>query len=281
MAQDCTGHSDLHCVCCVLCAGGFTPLPGLTFDLLRDFRRLAVNQLLGRIVGNEEQITYMNGALPQQLIANFDAAIDGGIKLTAYHAHRELLYSLAAFLDIQYDIPFPGMPRGAIPPATTLFIELHRDAQAELYVEFYLWTPCYPLRHHKLAPIEHDCTAKRVHMQSCGKHCTYKQFQGIIAEKIQRTGSYIELCTPYNTPQTASNQSAAQSQHNSEQVRSTTTRHTHHHTPHTANRTAVWPYAVGVLAAILAILAAIYLYTHTMARHDYQTINEPYPHVEA
>lgn len=84
-------------------------MSGLTFDLLRDFRKLAVNQLLGRITGSAEQITYMNGALPVQIIDNFENALNDGIKLTAYHAHRELLYSMAAFLDIQFDIPFPGM----------------------------------------------------------------------------------------------------------------------------------------------------------------------------
>ena len=107
-----TSVFDITFIHVLYVTGGFTPMPGLTFDLLRDFRRLAVKQLLGRITGSAEQITYMNGALPVQLIENFNNALSDGIKLTAYHAHRELLYSMAAFLDIEFDIPFPGMPHG-------------------------------------------------------------------------------------------------------------------------------------------------------------------------
>lgn len=87
----------------------FTPMNNLTFDLLKQFRTLAVKQLFGRIIGNKQQITYMNGALPQQLIDNFNNAMQGGIKLLAYHAHRELLYSIGAFLDIEYNVDFPGL----------------------------------------------------------------------------------------------------------------------------------------------------------------------------
>src|SRR5262249_46243763 len=90
---------------------------------------------LGRIIGTQEQITYMNGELPERLVGNFERAValqgpadykkKKPLKMYAYHGHREMMYALGAFLGIEYDIKFPGLPKGAIPPATTLFFELH------------------------------------------------------------------------------------------------------------------------------------------------------------
>jgi len=105
----------------------FVPIPGLTLTDFEAFRKLAVTQLLGRIVGTPEQRTYMNGQLPDTLLSNFRAAVNGGVKFYAYHGHREMLYSFASFIGLEFNIPFPGLPVGAIPPATTLFIELHQQ----------------------------------------------------------------------------------------------------------------------------------------------------------
>ena len=47
------------------------------------------------------------------------------LRFFAYHGHREMMYALAAFFDIRYNITYPALPLGAIPPATSLFFELH------------------------------------------------------------------------------------------------------------------------------------------------------------
>lgn len=105
----------------------FIPLPGLTLSEFEQFRRVAITQLLGRIVGTSEQRTYMNGELPDTLINNMRGSLqDGGLRLIAYHGHREMMYAIAAFFGIDFKIPFPGLPHRAIPPATTLFVELHQ-----------------------------------------------------------------------------------------------------------------------------------------------------------
>ena len=156
-----------------------------------------------------------------------------------------------------------------------MFIELHESDDHTLYVEFYLWTPCYPLKHHKLAPIHHDCTAKRVYMKSCDKQCTYQQFQSIINSKIQATGTYIDLCTPYNTPIDRTNTNITQS--NQQQY---TVLHSTHHTSHQHKHTPIWPWLIGVSAAVLALGVAIYLYRQFIARNEYNSLDE-YPAVES
>jgi len=120
---------------------GFTPQEGINVTSLLEFRTVAVKQLFGRIIGTEEQITYMNGELPERLVENFNRVISHqgpaglkSLKLYAYHGHREMMYALAAFLGIHYNIEYPSLPKGGIPPGTTLFFELHyigkRDAPA-------------------------------------------------------------------------------------------------------------------------------------------------------
>lgn len=113
---------------------GFPPQEGLNYSSLLEFRTMAVDQLLGRIIGTEEQITYMNGQLPERMVTNFQTAITNQgpnpasthrLKMYAYHGHREMMYALGAFLGIDFDIKFPGLPKGAIPPGTTFFFELH------------------------------------------------------------------------------------------------------------------------------------------------------------
>jgi len=124
---------------------GFQMQPGINVTSLLEFRTLAVKQLLGRILGTDEQITYLNGELPERMLDNFlfsvwnqgpEHVADFALKMYAYHGHREMIYALAALLGIDFDIEFPALPKGAIPPATTLFFELHydgpRDAQGNI-----------------------------------------------------------------------------------------------------------------------------------------------------
>ena len=121
----------------------FPPLPGLTLPSLLEFRSFAVQQLIGRILGTAEQVTYMNGDLPLSMLRSFKALIDHRthhltthttvppLKFIAYHGHREMMYALAAFFDIRYNITYPALPLGAIPPATSLFFELHYEGGEE------------------------------------------------------------------------------------------------------------------------------------------------------
>ena len=124
---------------------GFQMQPGLNVSALLQFRRLAVTQLLGRIIGTDEQLTYMNGALPERMLDNFLFSVWNqgpqrdrarALKMFLYHGHREMTYALAAMLGIHFDIKFPALPKGGIPPATTLFFELHylgpRDADGNI-----------------------------------------------------------------------------------------------------------------------------------------------------
>lgn len=124
---------------------GFQMQPGLNVSALLQFRSLAVAQLLGRIIGTDEQRTYMNGALPERMLDNFLFSVWNqgpqrdrarALKMFLYHGHREMTYALAAMLGINFDIKFPALPKGGIPPATTLFFELHylgpRDADGNI-----------------------------------------------------------------------------------------------------------------------------------------------------
>ena len=151
----------------------FPPLPGLSLSTLLQFRQYAVQQLIGRILGTPEQVTYLNGDLPLSMLRSFKALIqhreDGAaqsaagvkpLRFIAYHGHREMMYALAAFFDIRYNITYPALPLGAIPPATTLFFELHhvKDAKHgrtahrksgskgtdsdEYVIKAVLWSPC-------------------------------------------------------------------------------------------------------------------------------------------
>ena len=122
----------------------FPPVPGLTLETLLQFRAFAVQQLIGRILGTEEQVTYLNGDLPASMLGSFEAAVSQHrhnaseaeegetaavrpLKFIAYHGHREMMYALAAYFDIRYNITYPALPLGAIPPATSLFFELHHE----------------------------------------------------------------------------------------------------------------------------------------------------------
>ena len=107
----------------------FPPLPGLTLDQLLQFRTYAIAQLIGRILGTDEQVTYMNGDLPVSMLRSFQALIDQHdgthssshshvhhadierevkqLRFIAYHGHREMIYALAAFFDIRFNITYP------------------------------------------------------------------------------------------------------------------------------------------------------------------------------
>ena len=157
----------------------FPPLSGLTIQQLLQFRTYAIAQLIGRILGTEEQVTYMNGDLPISMVRSFQALIDQHdgskssrhayaadtdrevrpLRFIAYHGHREMMYALAAFFDIRFNITYPALPLGAIPPATSIFFELHSGDKHgreddDYVVKAVLWTPCDDEAHTQaLAPL--------------------------------------------------------------------------------------------------------------------------------
>ena len=121
----------------------------------------------------------MNGDLPVSMLRSFQALIDqhdGGhgsshahaadidravkpLRFIAYHGHREMMYAAAAFFDIRFNITYPALPLGAIPPATSIFFELHTGGKhgrddGEYVVKAVLWTPCDDEAHTQaLAPL--------------------------------------------------------------------------------------------------------------------------------
>ena len=147
----------------------FPPLDGLTLEQLLQFRQYAIAQLLGRILGTEEQVTYMNGDLPVSMVRSFRALIEQRegstdtadverdvkpLRFIAYHGHREMIYAAAAFFGLRFNISYPALPLGAIPPATSVFFELHRAQSGEYEVRAVLWTPCDDEAHAQaLAPL--------------------------------------------------------------------------------------------------------------------------------
>lgn len=105
---------------------GFPFIEGLTEEKLLHYRTFAVEQLIGRILGTDEQITYLNGQLPEVMLSNLQNNLVGrGLKFYAYHGHREMLYAVGKFFEIDFNIKFPALPKGAIPPGTSIFFELH------------------------------------------------------------------------------------------------------------------------------------------------------------
>ena len=158
----------------------FQPLAGLTIEQLLQFRTYAIQQLIGRILGTDEQVTYMNGDLPMSMLRSFQALIDQHegtegsshahaadidravkpLRFIAYHGHREMMYALAAFFNIRFNITYPALPLGAIPPATSIFFELHSggkhdsEEEGKYVVKAVLWTPCDDEAHtQSLAPL--------------------------------------------------------------------------------------------------------------------------------
>ena len=179
----------------------FPPLSGLTIEQLLQFRTYAVAQLVGRILGTAEQVTYMNGDLPISMLRSFQALIDQHdgssgssrthsadvdrevkpLRFIAYHGHREMMYALAAFFDIRFNISYPALPLGAIPPATSIFFELHSGGKSgkedgEYVVKAVLWTPCDDEAHTQaLAPLmtiqrNNDTRASKIGNYSASYH---------------------------------------------------------------------------------------------------------------
>jgi hypothetical protein len=178
-------------------------LSGLTMDDIKTMRKFSYNMLVGEMFGTDEQITYMNGALPEKIVSNFEAAIkeDGkprgadikskSKKIYIWQAHREMMYAVEQY----FVVPFgERIWYGNIPAATTIVLELHaRDAASpagtpEHYVRAYVWTPC--------EDTPNDCPAKFVTLAACNNaaNCAFEDFQAIVSTRVARTGTWSSLC---------------------------------------------------------------------------------------
>jgi hypothetical protein len=238
----------------------------LDSDKLLHLRTLAVQILFGRLYNSSEQITYMNGDLPNTMLDEFDLNLEyfrnqsaprstEAKKMIAYHGHREMLYAIAAFFDIRYNISFPELPVGAIPPATTLFFELYadhsysnidehpakHDSVAEKheekiantsFVRAMLWTPCgtevlgdvsngnHPNPEadasHSERIQEVACKPRRIRMHACSHiDCPFEEFKHIIKKQIKSTGPWEELCTASKDAKTKSQAASSDGDHSS------------------------------------------------------------------
>jgi len=181
----------------------FPPLPGWTFEKLQNYTKIANTQLLGRLYSTPEQKVYMNGALPDMMLQNFALAMQGKtLKFWAYHGHREMSYALAQLLGLDYSfLDRRGIPATAIPPATSVFLELHREGE-QFFIQVWVWSPC--IKNAETGEEVHatmdddpkiDCPAVLVNLQGCpNTSCHYEVFSRIITDQIAKTGTWQKLC---------------------------------------------------------------------------------------
>jgi len=183
----------------------FPPLPGWSWERFSNYAKFANDQLQKRLYGTPEQVTYMNGALPPTLLANFDQAIHGtSMKIWAYHAHREMTYALGWMLGIDWNFLIrPGIPPTAVAAATTMFFELHWNNT--WYVETWVWAPClsnnetgaeiHAVSEESVKSRGFDCPAALIHLPGCDSpYCSYPQFKKIINDHIAKTDTWDKLC---------------------------------------------------------------------------------------
>jgi len=180
----------------------FPPLPNCTFDRLAKYSKFANDQLLDRLYGNEEQIVYMNGALPATLLENFEMRRHGNhaLKMWAFHGHREMSYALGLFFGIDFTfLSRRGIPKTAIPAATSVFFELH-NVTNNFHVETWVWAPClkdaetgdeyHMLKHDD----KENCPATLITLKNCATQCPFEDFKNLIEGRIAKTGHYTKLC---------------------------------------------------------------------------------------
>jgi len=187
----------------------FPSLPGLTSKKFEEYAKIANDQIQLRLYGKPEQVTYMNGELPQTLQDNFATAMTGTpFKCWAYHGHREMTYALGHMFNIDWSfLARSGIPPTAVPAATTVFFELHRT-NGEYFVETWIWAPCFKnkwngeeihAKDHQSKGI--DCPATLIQLKGCNDtHCPYDQWKAIVDNKIKATGTWKELCVDDYSP---------------------------------------------------------------------------------
>jgi hypothetical protein len=170
---------------------GLPPMKGgLSTSDLRTVRQLQFTMLMERYFGTDRKITYWASGFPDTLLEKIHTALDSGgseVRYYSYHGHRELLYAMGLMLGWPY--AFPRLPKAlnqtAVPPATTLFFEIHSDGGGARgnWLEFFMWTPAGG--------------RETVTLSKCpSSPCRVTDFEDIIRQHIARTGTVDEICAP-------------------------------------------------------------------------------------
>ena len=189
-------------------------MPGLGDADWTTIRDLAFRLFFSHFFSRDDQVVDMSCKLPSRILQNFDSVLNGlpnkARKLFAYHTHRDMLYSFAAFFGISFDGPgvthVPGVPQGFIPPATALFIELHDNAPEDgnassssstespkqHFVRVFLWLPCNEtaspadLSYASLA--QGSCPFTQVTLDGCARDCPLSHLVAIAQRRQARVG---------------------------------------------------------------------------------------------
>lgn len=186
---------------------GLAPTPGLTPELTDELSTLAFQNLIERLYSTPREVTTAIGGFPQLLVRTLTDATDpswSSAKATKYfsfHGHRELLHGLGFMLGMKFNFG-DGMPAfngsTALHPGTTLFFELHRQAQgdgadvsstrAQFVVKLFVWSPQSP--------------RTAVKLNNCDLACPLADFTAIIETHIAETGTWQDICNyhPVNIP---------------------------------------------------------------------------------
>ncbi len=220
----------------------FDSMQGITKESLTRFESLAQQLLQSRLFGTTEQIVYVSGELPHEIVRNLYAGVRATLasstaagvsaspyfRFYSYHAHREMMYSIAHF----FQIPIETHPRiGAgwiLPPGSAYFIELHdrqpintkpsqsyvppsfvsaasetaspvtaaafssltKSAVADRYfVRVNVWTPC--------GSDDGACPYTHVQLSGCATvNCSLLEFQSIVTDRIASVDAdWTDLCS--------------------------------------------------------------------------------------
>jgi len=210
---------------------------------------------------------YMNGKIPGTVLENFDGLIEQAeaeaqhkadkqkkkdkqqqqpeaepeaepspqTKLWSYHGHREAILGVALYF---------GAPAESLPPASSLFFELHQEqslspeweriekrlpdwvhvphspsqpqkqeqeqgqglAKPRYLVRSYIWRPCAV----GSQPESPSCTWEQVTLTRCGyqQDCPYEDFKKIVRELEHKAGNWSSICS-WHAPQSQQQQQPA------------------------------------------------------------------------
>ncbi|EQC33030.1 hypothetical protein SDRG_09550 [Saprolegnia diclina VS20] len=164
---------------------GLPPTLGLTDPMYQELQELALTQRMERFLGTPRQVTYYMGGFPAMLLANLaPVSPSSPYKFYAYTGHRELLHGMGLLLDWRFEMPgearAPGFNTTALPPATTMYFELHEENGRQL-VRTFLWSPLTGR-----APVQlGKCSAL---------DCPMDEFRGILDAHVAATSSWETLC---------------------------------------------------------------------------------------
>jgi hypothetical protein len=117
---------------------GFPSPAGISMQQLADFNSIASFALLDAEFGSAKRVVAFAGELPQTFLDNIYARINThntseDVHMWSYHGHRHPVYAIAEMFGVEFALLHAAddtgpYPKGAIPPATTIFLEFHGDS---------------------------------------------------------------------------------------------------------------------------------------------------------